>query len=281
MGTAPDLPADHPRLIRMRTFSRRMDGRCAGSGYSHARRHLITAFGKVRNPPPPTLDNPCCPSGRPRCAATANWLAHFKPRFASRTHRISQIAILTTGDVPPSASNSSHRTAVLRQLCQAVLDGWCAARVAADMPRLAAPPMRPLRHHAQAVARPENMMLCTGPCRVSTCAGNRACIAARPQLPLRPHLCTAPKERTIAGLAPRNRNSLSVAVRKLSSTAREPPPCVYGAIHAAVYAMHRRTLHHPAREHAHPSRESARVLQTCKPPRLHKVGVEFGWTSRR
>ncbi len=48
-GTSPDLPADDPRLIRMRTFSKAYGLAGARVGYAIGAPDLITAFDKVRN----------------------------------------------------------------------------------------------------------------------------------------------------------------------------------------------------------------------------------------
>ncbi|MDE9451029.1 pyridoxal phosphate-dependent aminotransferase [Aliiroseovarius sp. Z3] len=48
-GTAPDLVADDPRVIRMRTFSKAYGMAGARIGYGIGARELITAFHKIRN----------------------------------------------------------------------------------------------------------------------------------------------------------------------------------------------------------------------------------------
>ncbi|MCK0138050.1 pyridoxal phosphate-dependent aminotransferase [Aliiroseovarius sp. F47248L] len=48
-GTAPDIVADDPRVIRMRTFSKAYGMAGARVGYAIGTRDLITAFHKIRN----------------------------------------------------------------------------------------------------------------------------------------------------------------------------------------------------------------------------------------
>jgi histidinol-phosphate aminotransferase len=141
-GTAPDLSADDPRLIRMRTFSKAHGLAGARVGYAIAAPDLITAFGKVRNH---FGMNRAAQAGALAALQDAGWLAHVQAQIAAARDRIGQIAH-DNGLVPlPSAANfvaiDCGRDG---DFAKAVLDGLVARGIFVRMP-FAAPQNRCIR----------------------------------------------------------------------------------------------------------------------------------------
>ncbi len=141
-GTAPQLAADDPRLIRMRTFSKAHGLAGARVGYAIAHPDLITAFGKVRNH---FGMNRAAQAGALAALRDTAWLAHVKALIATSRETIAQIARDNGLRPLPSATNfvaidcSSDGS-----FAKAVLDGLVARGIFVRMP-FAAPQNRCIR----------------------------------------------------------------------------------------------------------------------------------------
>ena len=141
-GTAPDLGADDPRLIRMRTFSKAHGLAGARVGYAIGAPELITAFGKVRNH---FGMNRAAQAGALAALQDADWLAQVQTSIATARDRISDIARENGLNPLPSAANfvaiDCGRDGVF---AKAVLDGLVARGIFVRMP-FAAPQNRCIR----------------------------------------------------------------------------------------------------------------------------------------
>jgi len=101
-GTALSLPADDPRLIRMRTFSKVYGMAGARVGYAIGAPDLIAAFNKVRNH---FGMNRAAQAGALAALADTDWLAHVTKEIVAARNRIADIA-RDNGLTPlPSATN--------------------------------------------------------------------------------------------------------------------------------------------------------------------------------
>ncbi len=142
LGTAPDLSADDPRLIRMRTFSKVHGLAGARVGYAIGAPDLITAFGKVRNH---FGMNRSAQAGALAALHDTDWLAHIKTEIAASRDRIAAIATENGLTPMPSAANfvaiDCGRDGAF---AKAVLDGLVARGVFVRMP-FAAPQNRCIR----------------------------------------------------------------------------------------------------------------------------------------
>jgi histidinol-phosphate aminotransferase len=134
-GTALPLPADDPRVIRMRTFSKVYGLAGARVGYAIGHPDLIAAFHKVRNH---FGMNRAAQAGA--CAALADqpYLAQVQQQIAASRDRIAQIA-RDNGLAPlPTATNfvtiDCGRDAAF---AKAVLDGLIARGIFVRMPFVA------------------------------------------------------------------------------------------------------------------------------------------------
>jgi histidinol-phosphate aminotransferase len=131
-GTAPDLPFDDPRLVRMRTFSKAYGLAGARVGYALGHPDLITAFHKVRNH---FGMNRAAQAGALAALHDDAHLAHVLDQIDTARRRISEIA-LDNGLAPlPSAANfvtvDCGRDGAF---AKAVLDGLIARGVFVRMP---------------------------------------------------------------------------------------------------------------------------------------------------
>lgn len=88
-GTALDIDADDPRVVRMRTFSKVHGLAGARVGYAIGARALISAFNKVRNH---FGMNRIGQAGALAALADADWLAQVQTRIAAARDRIAAIA---------------------------------------------------------------------------------------------------------------------------------------------------------------------------------------------
>ncbi len=88
-GTAVDLPADDPRLIRFRTFSKAYGMAGARVGYGIAAPGLVSAFNKVRNH---FGMNRVAQAGALAALADDAWLTHVRGEIATARDRIGAIA---------------------------------------------------------------------------------------------------------------------------------------------------------------------------------------------
>lgn len=101
-STALPLPADDPRFIRLRTFSKAYGMAGARVGYGIGHPDLITAFHKVRNH---FGMNRSAQEGAVAALQDDAWLAHVQSEVTRARERISEIA-QAHGLVPlPSATN--------------------------------------------------------------------------------------------------------------------------------------------------------------------------------
>ncbi|XDA96943.1 pyridoxal phosphate-dependent aminotransferase [Sulfitobacter sp. LCG007] len=101
-GTALPLPADDPRVIRMRTFSKVYGLAGARVGYAIGHPDLILSFNKVRNH---FGMSRAAQAGALAALGDDTWLAEVRRRIAASRERIAGIA-LSHGLVPvPSATN--------------------------------------------------------------------------------------------------------------------------------------------------------------------------------
>ena len=101
-GTAPDLPADDPRLIRMRTFSKAYGLAGARIGYAIAAPELITAFHKVRNH---FGLNRAAQAGALAAVQDQAYLKEVQGKIGEARNRIAQIAADNGLIALPSAAN--------------------------------------------------------------------------------------------------------------------------------------------------------------------------------
>jgi histidinol-phosphate aminotransferase len=141
-GTAPDLPFDDPRLVRMRTFSKAYGLAGARVGYALGHPDLITAFNKVRNH---FGMNRAAQAGALAALEDDAHLAHVLDQIDGARRRIAEIAI-DNGLAPlPSAANfvaiDCGRDGAF---AKAVLDGLIARGIFVRMP-FAAPQNRCIR----------------------------------------------------------------------------------------------------------------------------------------
>ncbi|MCE8509459.1 pyridoxal phosphate-dependent aminotransferase [Ruegeria pomeroyi] len=101
-GTAVQVDADDPRLIRMRTFSKAYGMAGARVGYALGAPELIAAFNKVRNH---FGMNRAAQAGALAALADGEWLAHVQAEIATARTRLGEIAH-KNGLIPlPSATN--------------------------------------------------------------------------------------------------------------------------------------------------------------------------------
>lgn len=150
-GTAPDLSADDPRLIRLRTFSKAYGLAGARVGYAIGHPDLITAFGKVRNH---FGMNRAAQAGALAALYDGDWLRQVQGQIAIARDRIADIA-RENGLAPlPSAANFvAIDCGGDGVLAKAVLDGLVARGVFVRMP-FAAPQNRCIR---VSCGTPENL----------------------------------------------------------------------------------------------------------------------------
>ncbi len=150
-GTAPDLSADDPRLIRLRTFSKAYGLAGARVGYAIGHPDLITAFGKVRNH---FGMNRAAQAGALAALCDSDWLRQVQGQIAIARDRIADIA-RENGLAPlPSAANFvAIDCGGDGVLAKAVLDGLVARGIFVRMP-FAAPQNRCIR---VSCGTPENL----------------------------------------------------------------------------------------------------------------------------
>ena len=167
-GTAPDLVADDPRLIRMRTFSKAHGLAGARVGYAIGAPDLITAFGKVRNH---FGMNRAAQAGALAALQDSDWLAHVQARIAEARDRIAQIAADNGLIALPSAANF----AALPRRCWTVW--WRAASLCACPSR-----RRRTAVFGSAAARQKTLMPLPRRCRVPLRMRKKADVAHIPPM---------------------------------------------------------------------------------------------------
>ncbi|THD84410.1 pyridoxal phosphate-dependent aminotransferase [Aliigemmobacter aestuarii] len=101
-GTAPDIAADDPRVIRMRTFSKGYGMAGLRVGYAIGDAPLITAFNKVRNH---FGMGRIAQAGALAALADQAWLAEVRTRVAAARARVGAIAAENGLTALPSATN--------------------------------------------------------------------------------------------------------------------------------------------------------------------------------
>lgn len=131
-GTTPDISADDPRLIRMRTFSKAYGMAGARVGYAIGAPALIDAFNKVRNH---FGMNRAAQAGALAALADQAYLSDVLARIAAARERISEIARANGLTPLPSATNfvaiDCGRDAAF---AKSVLDGLIARGIFVRMP---------------------------------------------------------------------------------------------------------------------------------------------------
>ncbi|WP_280321257.1 pyridoxal phosphate-dependent aminotransferase [Sulfitobacter faviae] len=141
-GTAPELSADDPRVIRMRTFSKAYGLAGARIGYAIAAPELITAFHKVRNH---FGLNRAAQAGALAAVQDQSYLKEVQTKIAEARRRIAQIAEENGLSTLPSAANfvavDCGRDGAF---AKAVLDALVARGIFVRMP-FAAPQNRCIR----------------------------------------------------------------------------------------------------------------------------------------
>lgn len=101
-GTVPTIPADHPQVIRLRTFSKGYGLAGARVGYAIAAPDLVLAFDKVRDH---FGMSRASQAGALAALADQNWLADVQARIIAARDRVGGIA-RANGLLPlPSATN--------------------------------------------------------------------------------------------------------------------------------------------------------------------------------
>jgi histidinol-phosphate aminotransferase len=101
-GTVPDLPADHPQVIRLRTFSKGYGLAGARVGYALASPDLALAFDKVRDHFGMTRG---AQAGALAALGDQDWLARVQDQARSARARLSAIAEANGLRPLPSATN--------------------------------------------------------------------------------------------------------------------------------------------------------------------------------
>ncbi|MEL7099966.1 MAG: pyridoxal phosphate-dependent aminotransferase [Pseudomonadota bacterium] len=141
-GTAPDLPWDDPRLIRMRTFSKAYGLAGARVGYALGHPDLIRAFDKVRNH---FGMNRAAQAGALAALEDQAYLRDVVAQISAARDRIGQIAAENGLTALPSAANfvaiDCGRDGAY---AKAVLEGLIARDIFVRMP-FAAPQNRCIR----------------------------------------------------------------------------------------------------------------------------------------
>ncbi|MEO9574526.1 MAG: pyridoxal phosphate-dependent aminotransferase [Tateyamaria sp.] len=141
-GTAPDIPADDPRVIRLRTFSKVYGLAGARVGYAIGAPDLIDAFNKVRNH---FGMNRAAQVGALAALADHAYLEQVREQVAAARARIAEIAQHNGLTPLPSATNFvAIDCGQDGAYAKAILDGLIARGVFVRMP-FAAPQNRCIR----------------------------------------------------------------------------------------------------------------------------------------
>ena len=101
-GTAPDIPADTPNVIRLRTFSKAHGMAGARIGYAIGAAEVIAGFDKVRNH---FGLSRISQAGALAAFHDSGWLDHVRSEIATSRARIGQIARDSGLTALPSATN--------------------------------------------------------------------------------------------------------------------------------------------------------------------------------
>lgn len=101
-GTIPEIPADHPQVIRFRTFSKGYGMAGARAGYAIAESSLADAFNKVRDH---FGMGRISQVGALAALQDQDWLAEVRTRVAAGRARLAAIARANEVEPLPSATN--------------------------------------------------------------------------------------------------------------------------------------------------------------------------------
>ncbi len=101
-GTAADIAAEDPRVIRMRTFSKAYGMAGARVGYAVGAAALIRSFDRIRNH---FGMNRMAQAGALAALHDRDWLAHVQAEVARARDRIARIAAMNDLATLPSATN--------------------------------------------------------------------------------------------------------------------------------------------------------------------------------
>lgn len=101
-GTIPEIPADHPQVIRLRTFSKGYGLAGARVGYAITNPELAQAFDKVRDH---FGMGRVSQIGALAALADQDWLAHVRQQIGLARGRVSRIAADLGLKALPSATN--------------------------------------------------------------------------------------------------------------------------------------------------------------------------------
>jgi histidinol-phosphate aminotransferase len=101
-GTVPSIPADHPQVIRMRTFSKGYGMAGARVGYAITNPELALAFDKVRDH---FGMSRIAQAGALAALADQDWLREVQARTVAARARLSAIAVANGLRPLPSATN--------------------------------------------------------------------------------------------------------------------------------------------------------------------------------
>lgn len=141
-GTAAQINADDPRVIRMRTFSKVYGMAGARVGYAIGAPGLIAAFNKVRNH---FGMNRAAQAGALAALQDGEWLSQIQAKIGAARERIGQIALENGLKPLPSAANFVAIDCGRDDtFAKSVLDGLLAQGIFVRMP-FAAPQNRCIR----------------------------------------------------------------------------------------------------------------------------------------
>lgn len=101
-GAVPDIAADDPRVIRMRTFSKAYGMAGARVGYAFGHPELIAGFERIRNH---FGVNRVAQDGALAALADREWLAHILAEVSAARERMARIATDNGMTALPSATN--------------------------------------------------------------------------------------------------------------------------------------------------------------------------------
>lgn len=101
-GTVPEIDADDPRVIRMRTFSKAQGLAGARVGYGIGATPLVAAFDRVRNH---FGLSRMAQAGAVAALGDPGWLAHVQAEVARARDRLAEIAAANGLAALPSATN--------------------------------------------------------------------------------------------------------------------------------------------------------------------------------
>jgi histidinol-phosphate aminotransferase len=102
VGTAPAIDVSHPRVVRMRTFSKAYGMAGARVGYAFGDANLIGSFNKIRNH---FAMSRISQAGALAALADHGWLAHVQSQVRAARERVGLVAAENGLAALPSATN--------------------------------------------------------------------------------------------------------------------------------------------------------------------------------